>query len=109
MIWKALRRTPKEKIDDGDYDQRTALHLAASNGRLTVVACLVDELGANVSPIDRWGGTPLDDAVRHSHTDVREFLEGKGALRGVSQPGEWDEGADLCDAARKVTCRGYDD
>jgi len=98
---EALRRTPKERIDDGDYDQRTALHLAASNGRLTVVACLVDELGANVSPIDRWGGTPLDDAVRHSHTNVREFLEGKGALRGVSQPGEWDEGADLCDAAKK--------
>ena len=98
---EALRRTPKERIDDGDYDQRTALHLAASNGRLTVVACLVDELGANVSPIDRWGGTPLDDAVRHSHTDVRAFLEGKGACRGVSQPGEWDEGADLCDAAKK--------
>jgi hypothetical protein len=98
---EALRRTPKERIDDGDYDQRTALHLAASNGRLTVVACLVDELGANVSPIDRWGGTPLDDAVRHSHISVREFLEGKGALRGVSQPGEWDEGADLCDAAKK--------
>jgi hypothetical protein len=98
---EALRRTPKEKIDDGDYDQRTALHLAASNGRLTVVACLVDELGANVSPIDRWGGTPLDDAVRHSHTNVREFLENKGACRGVSQPGEWDEGADLCDAAQK--------
>ena len=98
---EALRRTPKERIDEGDYDQRTALHLAASNGRLTVVACLVDELGANVSPIDRWGGTPLDDAVRHSHISVREFLEGKGALRGVSQPGEWDEGADLCDAAKK--------
>ena len=98
---EALRKTPKERIDDGDYDQRTALHLAASNGRLTVVACLVDELGANVSPIDRWGGTPLDDAVRHSHISVREFLEGKGALRGVSQPGEWDEGADLCDAAKK--------
>ena len=98
---EALRRTPKERIDDGDYDQRTALHLAASNGRLTVVACLVDELGANVSPVDRWGGTPLDDAVRHSHSSVRDFLEGKGALRGVSQPDEWNEGADLCDAAKK--------
>ena len=26
--------------------------------------CLILELKANPSPVDRWGGTPLDDALR---------------------------------------------
>ena len=98
---EALRRASPSGVDEGNFDGRTCLHLAASNGRLDVVACLVDELGASTNVVDRSGGTPLDDAVRHSHSDVKEFLEGKGAMRGVSQPGEWDEGADLCDAAVK--------
>ena len=45
-------------IDHGDYDKRTAMHLAASEGLLQVVQVLVDELGANPSVVDRWGGTP---------------------------------------------------
>lgn len=40
------------------------------------------ENGAGVSPKDRWGGTPLDDAHRHGHREVAEFLEAKGAVRG---------------------------
>ena len=42
---EALRRAPRESIDEGNFDRRTALHLAASNGRLDVVACLVDVSG----------------------------------------------------------------
>ena len=99
---EALRRASPSGVDEGNFDGRTCLHLAASNGRLDVVACLVDELGAATNVVDRWGGTPLDDAVRHSHAEVKEFLEGaRRGVRGVSQPGEWDEGADLCDAAVK--------
>ena len=91
---EALRRASPSGVDEGNFDGRTCLHLAASNGRLDVVACLVDELGAATNVIDRWGGTPLDDAVRHSHAEVKEFLEGRGAARGVSPPGEGAEGAD---------------
>ena len=70
--------------DKGDYDKRTALHLAASEGAFDAVVCLVEELGAKVSPVDRWGGTPLDDAVREGHTKVSEYLQGKGAVFGVN-------------------------
>ena len=39
----------------GADDKRTALHLAASEGRAEAVVCLVEELGALPSPVDRWG------------------------------------------------------
>ena len=49
--------------DVGDYDVRTALHLASSSGKLDVIQVLIEELGANPSKADRWGGTPLDNGI----------------------------------------------
>lgn len=69
-------------VDLGDYDKRTAIHLAASEGKLDVVKCLILELKANPSPVDRWGGTPLDDALRQGHAETAAFLRGQGAKRG---------------------------
>ena len=69
-------------IDQGDYDRRTAMHLAASEGLLQVVRFLVNEANADVNPTDRWGGTPLDDAVRSKHDDVVALLKASGGTRG---------------------------
>ena len=63
----------------GDYDRRTALHLAASEGRIAAVTCLVDELHADPNPVDRWGGTPLDDARRQGHAPVVRLLNDAAA------------------------------
>ena len=41
--------------------------------------CLSDELGAKLSPLDRWGNTPLDEAVQNSRGDAAAFLKDKGA------------------------------
>jgi lysophospholipase len=65
-------------VNAGDYDGRTALHLAASEGRLEVVRLLV-ERGARIDARDRWGGTPLTDALRHGHKDVAHLLFARGA------------------------------
>jgi hypothetical protein len=73
-------------VDDGDYDKRTAIHLAASEGCLSAVQCLVEELHAAVSPLDRWGRTPLNDATREGHEAVRRYLTQSGATSGVLQP-----------------------
>ena len=53
--------------DDADYDRRTPIHLAAAEGQTHVVQYFIDK-GAQINPLDRWGGTPLDDAYRHGHT-----------------------------------------
>merc|ERR1719410_14286 len=49
----------------GDYDGRTPLHLAASEGHLDVLKFLITVKGTNINVFDRWGGTPLADAMRH--------------------------------------------
>eukprot|EP01127_Copromyxa_protea_P023799 TRINITY_DN9091_c0_g1_i1.p1 TRINITY_DN9091_c0_g1~~TRINITY_DN9091_c0_g1_i1.p1 ORF type:complete len:530 (-),score=97.23 TRINITY_DN9091_c0_g1_i1:7-1527(-) len=65
-----------------DYDGRTALHLACANGRLDTVKFLV-ESGSNVNIMDRWGRTPLDDAVFGENPRVVEYLIGKDAKRNA--------------------------
>ena len=69
--------------DAGDYDRRTALHLAAAEGRDQVVQYLIEN-GATINPKDRWNGTPLDDAYRHNHIEVIALLEGHGGVRSDS-------------------------
>jgi ankyrin repeat protein len=43
-------------VDEADYDGRTALHLAASEGHASVVKLLLENK-ADVNPIDRRGDT----------------------------------------------------
>ena len=63
-----------------------------------MVEYIIGEAGAEHSPKDRWGGTPFDDAVRHSHTAVVSYLEGVGAKRGKTALMR-DVAAELCKAA----------
>ena len=88
-------------VNVGDYDRRTALHLAASEGMLEVVKYLVDEAKAKHSPQDRWGNTPLDDALRGSHAAVAAFLEGKNAVKSDAAFKGTDWSSLLCAAAHK--------
>ncbi len=61
-----------------DYDGRTALHVAASEGKAAAVEFLL-ERDIDLSPVDRWHHTPLDDAIRHEHVDVQALLLQAGA------------------------------
>ena len=70
-------------INGSDYDMRSALHLASGEGRLAVVVYLL-AAGANPNAEDRWGGRPLDDALRHSHADVEKALLSAGGEEGGS-------------------------
>jgi hypothetical protein len=55
-------------LNVGDYDARTALHLAASNGCLEATSWLLQQESVDKSPVDRVLGTPLSDALRHNRT-----------------------------------------
>jgi len=70
--------------DAADYDGRTALHLACSEGREEVVRYLAEN-GAALSPKDRWVRTPLDDAYRNGDEAIIDFLESSRAERGMGQ------------------------
>ncbi|DAZ93250.1 TPA: hypothetical protein N0F65_007950 [Lagenidium giganteum] len=59
--------------DVQDYDLRTLLHIASAEGHLKLARYLV-ECGANVNLLDRWGTSPLSEAVDFAHNKVARFL-----------------------------------
>merc|ERR1712023_587116 len=87
-----IRRLKAEGLDlsVGDYDARTALHLAATEGQHKVVKYLlaqqqVDSGGGGELLLqkDRWGSTPLDDARRNEHEEVVKLLSREVQARTV--------------------------
>ena len=44
------------QVDAADYDQRTCLHLAASEGNLPIIEYLTAVAKASTDAKDRWGG-----------------------------------------------------
>ena len=85
----------KELLKFEDYDRRTAMHIAASEGHLILTMVLLD-LGANPNRTDRWGGSPLDDAKFHRFPEVAALLLKHGARIGSA-----DHGMALISAAAK--------
>lgn len=75
--------------DDSDYDKRTAMHLAASEGWLEACQLLVDN-GADVNPIDRFGNSPLDDALAGGHSGVVDYLQTVDATFGSTEKRQHD-------------------
>ena len=61
------------KVNAYDYDGRTALGIAASEGHLEAVQYLVAN-GANLKHRDCRGNTALDDAVREKRTATIDYL-----------------------------------
>jgi glutaminase len=55
-------------------DQRTALHVAASEGKTEVVEYLLSK-GANPKVKDRWDQTPLENAKYGKHQKIINLLE----------------------------------
>ncbi|THU58798.1 hypothetical protein C4D60_Mb03t18240 [Musa balbisiana] len=57
-----------------NYDRRTPLHVAASEG-LHLMANILIEFGANVLSKDRWGNTPVDEGRRCGSKPLIKILE----------------------------------
>ncbi len=57
-----------------DYDGRTPLHLAACEGKIEVVRHLIG-MKVYLTPKDRWGNTPLNDAINFKNNDIKVLLE----------------------------------
>ncbi len=70
-------------LNECDYDKRTALHLAASEGHFNLVKYIVEKR-YNSTPTDRWGNTPYDDAIREGYEDIAEYLKANSELEDMN-------------------------
>jgi len=77
-------------IHGGDYDKRTGLHIAVSEGHLNIVKYYVlvsrqTDKHNLLNPRDRWGRTPLDDAIYNGHERIAKFLLQHGGISGMEE------------------------
>ena len=68
-----LKEHPTE-ISVGDYDQRTALHVAVCRDQSKAVSILLAH-GASAHVKDLWNNSPIDDAKRLKRTKILPLLE----------------------------------
>ncbi|XP_052197957.1 potassium channel SKOR-like isoform X2 [Diospyros lotus] len=83
-----LRRILSNGIDPNskDYDHRTPLHVAASEGLYLMAKMLLDA-GASVFAKDRRGNTPLDEAQMCGNNNLIKLLEEAKATQLSEFPG----------------------
>lgn len=63
-------------ITRGDYDKRTALHLACTEGHYQVAEYLLRKgFHESTNVTDRWNNTPMDDAKQNGHTHIVELIQ----------------------------------
>ncbi|XP_026413991.1 integrin-linked protein kinase 1-like [Papaver somniferum] len=92
-----------------DTDGRTALHIAACQGCNDVVQLLIQK-GAQIDPKDRWGSTPLADAIHYKNHEVIKLLEKHGAksmmvpmhVQSFQEIPEYEIGPDELDFSNSV-------
>lgn len=82
---EALLEDGRVDLEVADFQGWTALHLAASYGRVKCVERLLEE-GAEPSPVDIYGCTPLHFAGNCEGTEVMQLLLDAGAdVNAVNQ------------------------
>lgn len=61
-------------VNAADYDGRTPCHLAVSQGDIAIVSLLLEHSCDTALP-DRWGSTPLDEAIRLDRSELVVLIE----------------------------------
>jgi ankyrin repeat protein/CRP-like cAMP-binding protein len=100
-------------VQQSDYDERSPIHVACSQGHLHIIRYLLDDCGVEVNPVDRFGRTPLFEARLCSNsTSVVEFLTAHGAKMpekggsGVHQLLDASADGDMSEVRKYFECGG---
>merc|ERR1712113_642685 len=82
MILAKMANDAEENVLDAvDSEGNSALHWAVMSGELPLVEALVST-GANLSPINEEGSTPLHVAEVEGFEDIFHLLKSRGAMYG---------------------------
>ena len=68
---------PDFDMNTSDYDGRTAMHVAASEGHLEIIKFLKNCCKCKVDLKDRFGHTAVDDAKQFGHPEIEKLLISK--------------------------------
>ncbi|XP_035512028.1 glutaminase kidney isoform, mitochondrial [Morone saxatilis] len=101
----SLRRFALSAVDmeQTDYDSRTALHIAAAEGHVEAVIFLTEICKVNPHMKDRWGNTPIDDAMQFGHDVVVSVLqEYLGVYTDADSPGDTEEQKTTLDTVKSI-------
>jgi ankyrin repeat protein len=82
-------------LEAADYDKRTALHLAASEGHPDLITFLLNVARVRADPKDRWQRTPLMDAQAENHYKCVELLKKAMTLNEHSEDEDQDSGVNI--------------
>merc|ERR1712100_265184 len=90
-----------------DYDDRTALHLAASEGhpecvQFLINACPKDKRDKCINAKDRWGGTPLGDAIEGGNQSCIKLLKDAGGTSTTNVVHDTHDPQDISDSATEI-------
>jgi ankyrin repeat protein/CRP-like cAMP-binding protein len=77
-------------VNAGDYDKRTAAHVASAEGNVAALRVLVD-FGADLSLQDRWGNTVNDEAKWVNASQLLKYLKTLRSKQEQSPPQDSEE------------------
>ncbi|XP_073325923.1 glutaminase kidney isoform, mitochondrial [Pagrus major] len=101
----ALRRFALSAVnmEQTDYDSRTALHIAAAEGHADAVIFLTEICKVNPFMKDRWGNTPVDDAMQFGHAVIVSVLEEyQRVYADIDPPSDTEEQKTTLDTVKSI-------
>eukprot|EP01138_Halocafeteria_seosinensis_P005992 gb/GECG01006125.1/.p1 GENE.gb/GECG01006125.1/~~gb/GECG01006125.1/.p1 ORF type:complete len:828 (+),score=76.02 gb/GECG01006125.1/:1-2484(+) len=70
-----------------DYDHKQALHWAVESGQLRICKAILADSSVDINATDRWGDTPLVEAIARGYEDIAQYLQGMGATLPADEEG----------------------